>query len=91
MKCSLSRLEPNDGAGISGALIMSHFRETEGGDIEEEHGFESPTVGWHIMMQNLCYWYRTSPITEIVKTEEVGDETRVTFKTRNSVYLWRRS
>ena len=91
MKCSLSRLEPNDGAGISGALIMSHFRINEDGDIEEEHGFESPTVGWQVMLENLCYWYHTSPITEIVRTEKIDDEVRVTFKTLNSVYLWRKS
>jgi hypothetical protein len=69
---------------------MTHFRETEDGGIEEEYEFESPTVGWQVLLQNLCYWYHTSPITEIVKTEETGDEVRVTFKTLNSVYLWRR-
>ena len=89
MRYSLTRLTPDDGAGISGAWAMTHFRETEDGDMETNTELETPTEGWQVLFDSPTYWYRTSPIDKILETEETEEGLHITFKTENSIYSWR--
>jgi len=89
MRYSLTRLTPDDGAGISGAWFMEHFRVSECGELEIDTELETPTVGWQILLESPTHWYRTSPITEILETEETKEGLHITFKTENSIYSWR--
>ena len=90
MRYSLTRLSPDDGKGISGAWVMTHFRETASGDVETDTEPQTPQKGWQILLESPQYWYRTSLITEIVETEETEEGLHVTFETENSTYSWRR-
>ena len=89
MRYSLTRLVPNDGKGISGAWVMTHFREAANGGVETNTELETPTEDWQILLESPEYWYRTSLITEIVETEETKEGLHITFKTENSTYSWR--
>ena len=89
MRYSLTRLTPDDGAGISGAWTMTHFRETEDGDMETNTELETPTEGWQVLFSSPKYWYRTSPIDKVLETEETEEGLHITFKTENSIYSWR--
>lgn len=89
MRYSLTRLTPDDGAGISGAWAMTHFRVSEGGELKIDTELETPTAGWQVKFDSPTHWYRTSPITEILETEEAEEGLHITFKTKNSTYSWR--
>ena len=90
MRYSLTRLTPDDGKGISGAMIMTHFREKADGDVETDTELQTPTVGWQVLFESFQHWYRTSPITEILEEEETEEGLHITFKTENSIYSWRK-
>ena len=88
---TLTRLTPDDGAGIVGAMLMTHFRFDEESKPERNHELEKPTVGWHIQLDSLTHWYHTSLIEEIISKESTEEYEEVIFRTQNSKYQWRAS
>ena len=95
MNYSLTRLEPDDGAGDAGN--MCHKLRW---DEEKKEGIELPcdypAVGWMLKVGSSYArtfgqdWWRTSPITEILEENENDENIQVIFKTGNSTYSWRK-
>ena len=90
MRISLTRIEPDDGAGIAGAMVIEHFKFDDDGDlITMDFGSTEPRVGWQMLLTSFTHWYRTSPITEILTERETDAYKEVVFKTQNSTYSWK--
>lgn len=87
-KYGLSRIEPNDGAGDSGPVLISRDPEN---DFKRKGEFGEIHVGCRIECGSITarsysaqdYWL-TSLVTEILSVNE--DRTEVIFKTGNSKY-----
>lgn len=87
---TLRRINPSDGAGITGAMVMKHVRLDKSGELEENDEFVTPTVGWRIKLDSLSHWYITSTITDIISTGSTDEYDAVVFKTENSTYNFKR-
>lgn len=93
---SLTRMKPRDGAGDSGPMCMKLRVDMETGTVEELT-CDYPEVGWcikvgtpHARTFGWQDWWRTSPVTEILEESEDEESAKVSFKTGNSTYTWRK-
>jgi hypothetical protein len=91
---SLTRLEPQDGAGDCGSMC-NQLRYNEATEGVEAIADGSPTVGWCMQVGSPYArtmvaqdWWQCSYITEIVSENENDDRIEVVFLTGNSKYLW---
>jgi hypothetical protein len=83
-----SMYRESDGAGDTGSVSLAIWEED--GELKHEHGAK-PRVGVQMQVGSVTartyasqdYW-QTTTITEILEESE----TRVKFKTGNSVYIW---
>lgn len=87
----------SDGAGDSGPMsTVFYLNETKDGALYE-HNCE-PRIGAGIKVGSVhgrTYaaqdWWATTPVTEILeRSEEPDGSVKVRFRTRNSVYTWRK-
>ena len=93
---SLTRMQPDDGAGDGGAMC-SKLRYNEATDTVDELPCDYPELGWCIKVGSPYArtfggqdWWRTSPVTEIIEESEDEESILVSFKTGNSTYNWRK-
>ena len=88
---SLKRIEPDDGAGIQGAVMVTLVRATDDEDNpERDTETKYPKVGWRMLAESFSHWYVTSTIIEIVEETVEEEYIRSVFKTLNSTYEWRK-
>jgi hypothetical protein len=88
---SLKRITPEDGAGITGACIITMVRATDDEDNpESDTKTQYPKVGWRMLAESFTHWYVTSTIDKIIEETEDEESVIVIFKTENSTYEWRK-
>ena len=83
---SLTRIEPNDGAGLQGGLTLSVVTLSADRDPEVDVESQTPVVGSYVLAENFQRWWRTSDVTEIVSETDHEDHVEIIFKTSNSTY-----
>jgi hypothetical protein len=83
---NLTRVEPNDGAGLRGGLTLTSVKLSASHDPEVDTETQSPSVGSYALAENFQRWYRTSEVTEIVSETDHEDHVEIIFKTLNSTY-----
>ena len=84
---NLTRIEPNDGAGLQGGLTLSTVKFTEDLNVPEVHvESQTPLVGSYVLAENFQRWWRTTDVTEIVSETDHEDHVEIIFKTSNSTY-----
>lgn len=91
MRMNLKRIDPDDGLGIVGAMIMTHIKWDADGKVEHNLELEKPTVGWQMRLDSLSHWWHVTYIKEIISEESTEAYDEVIFRTQNSTYQWRKS
>lgn len=85
----LTRIKPNDGAGISGGWACTVARVVDG-ELEKETEATRPKEGWLLLVESPSRWWRTTIVDRILTEEENDERVKITFTTLNSTYEFRR-
>jgi hypothetical protein len=85
MPYTIKRIEPNDGDGITRALMLSTVKLVADQAPEVGHT-TSPVVGSQLLAESFSEWFWTTEVTEIVSETPHADHVEIIFKTTNSTY-----